>query len=73
MSETNPKPGEVVSDCRMTKVVEVICVCFTRGTGVINSPVREVYQLWTPGGTLIVEDDCCGTEHAKNNFAELLK
>lgn len=73
MSELNPKPGEVVSDCRMAKVVEVLCVCFTRGTGKTDSPVREVFQLWTADGTLIVEDDCCGTERAKNNFKKLLR
>lgn len=41
------------------RIVEVIEVVFTRGTGVEDDPVREVKQYRHKDGALIVEIDVC--------------
>ena len=48
---------KLVPEIQTVRLIEVIEVKFTKGTGEPDSPVREVIGYWLPDGSKIAEID----------------
>jgi len=51
----------------MAEIIEVIEVFEPRGKGTSEDPVRNVWQLWSKDGHLLVEKDPCQERSRKKH------
>ena len=55
--------GDRVGNGLMAKIVELIFVISSRGSGEAHSPYRSIYELWTKDGGCVAEYDPCGVRY----------